>query len=271
MINYFSSHVVTGDNNKSNDWNKKQFHVKTAKKDVSKAALLGGAPGYPNELFTNSEIGAWYDPSFLPSMSQTPDGPSGNVQVDDNVGRLEDLSGNGHHLYANGSNRPFLKQLGSRYFLAVHPGDEMTSDPFSDDVFDGVMCVGTQVTGTAQAQMYVSWGSPSGTRLMLRVNQPIDLRIVETQYTTFQTAQVLDTAVLTVLMQGTNSLTELQENGSTIASDPTGPATPQTFTQIKLAEIREISRFFGAVFRSGILTSEELTSLQQFMNEKTLT
>jgi hypothetical protein len=65
----------------------------------------------PAVLFADGEVGGWYDPSDLATMSQTSDGPLGNVDVGDPVGRIEDKSGNGNHLtQATEGSRPTLQE-----------------------------------------------------------------------------------------------------------------------------------------------------------------
>jgi len=79
----------------------------------------------PSSLFASSEQGAWYDPSDLATMSQTSDGPLGNVAVGDPVGRIEDKSGNGNHAtQATAAARPILRQDGALYYLETDGVDD---------------------------------------------------------------------------------------------------------------------------------------------------
>jgi hypothetical protein len=71
----------------------------------------------PSTLFGGGAQGGWYDPSDLSSMWQDSAGTIA-AAVNSPVGRIDDKSGNGHHLTQSTSGkRPYLRQSGSLYYL----------------------------------------------------------------------------------------------------------------------------------------------------------
>jgi hypothetical protein len=71
----------------------------------------------PSSLFGGGAQGAWYDPSDLSSMWQDSAGTTA-AAVNSPVGRIDDKSGNEHHLTQSTSGkRPYLRQSGSLYYL----------------------------------------------------------------------------------------------------------------------------------------------------------
>jgi YD repeat-containing protein len=83
--------------------------------NVTVSGVLGNWS--PSILFGGGAQGAWYDPSDLSSMWQDSAGTTA-AAVNSPVGRINDKSGNGHHLTQSTSGkRPYLRQSGSLYYL----------------------------------------------------------------------------------------------------------------------------------------------------------
>lgn len=73
-------------------------------------AVGSGAPFTPISLFTNSEQGAWFDPSDIATLFQDSSGTVPVTAPGDPVGRMLDKSGRGHHAFqATASRRPIYR------------------------------------------------------------------------------------------------------------------------------------------------------------------
>jgi hypothetical protein len=72
----------------------------------------------PSVLFSASEQGAWYDPSDFSTMFQDSAGTTPVTAVEQNVGKINDKSGNGNHASQSSSgSRPVLR---ARYNLLTY-------------------------------------------------------------------------------------------------------------------------------------------------------
>lgn len=81
----------------------------------------------PTALFANSEVGVWFDPSNKANLFQDSAGTIPVTAVNDPVGKMLDLSGNGlHATQATSAKRPLYKENGSGvgylYFDGVDDG-----------------------------------------------------------------------------------------------------------------------------------------------------
>lgn len=87
--------------------------------------VTGATDGWsPSQLFGGGAQGAFYDPSDLSSMWQDSAGTTA-AAVDSPVGKINDKSGNGHHLtQSTSSKRPLLRQAGSLYYLEFDGVDD---------------------------------------------------------------------------------------------------------------------------------------------------
>ena len=107
-----------------------------------KRAVIGGQGFSPASLFSNGEKGVWYDPSNLSSMYQS-DGVT-PAAVNDEVGVIEDQSGNGIHMVQTvGAKCPILRLSGEgHYYLdfdGVDDGMRTTSNlPFGTNSVEEV-------------------------------------------------------------------------------------------------------------------------------------
>lgn len=80
-----------------------------------KTAILGGRFS-PASLFSNGEIGVWYDPSDLSSMFKADQ--TTPAEVGQPVGKINDKSGNGYHAVQTVESKcPILQLSAGLYFL----------------------------------------------------------------------------------------------------------------------------------------------------------
>lgn len=91
----------------------------------------GGAVFSPADLFSNGEVGAWYDPSDISTMFTDTAGTT-PANVGDPVARINDKSGNGFHAtQSTAAARPILRQVGSLYYLDFDGVDDFLAGPTS--------------------------------------------------------------------------------------------------------------------------------------------
>lgn len=87
----------------------------------------------PTELFSSSEKGVWYDPSDITTLFQDAAGTIPVVSHGDPVGRVEDKSGNGHHLtQTTDANRP-------TYHIGSTGAKSLLFDGTNDSLVNGTL------------------------------------------------------------------------------------------------------------------------------------
>lgn len=102
-------------------------------------------------LFSNSEVGVWYDPSDFSTMFTDSAGTTPVTAVGQVVGKILDKSGNGFHAtQATSTARPVLRQdAGGRYYLDFDGVDDFLSVPLLGLGFNWSVFAGAAVDSIA--------------------------------------------------------------------------------------------------------------------------
>ena len=89
----------------------------------------GGGGGWtPADIFTGAVRGAWWDPSDLSTLWQDLSRTVPVTTTGQSVARMDDKSGNGHHLVQGSAGRyPLLQHDGTNYYLDFDGTDDFMS------------------------------------------------------------------------------------------------------------------------------------------------
>lgn len=86
----------------------------------------------PIELFSNSELGAWYDPSDLTTMFQDAAGTTPVTADGDPVGLIHDKSGNEYHAFQSDlAKQPVYRTDGTLHWLEFSGSQRLTIQPLN--------------------------------------------------------------------------------------------------------------------------------------------
>jgi hypothetical protein len=245
----------------------------------------------PVQLFSNDEVGIWYDPSDLSTMFQNSDGTTA-VAVGDPVGYIADKSGNGFHaIQTSSTKRPILRQdAGGKYYLEFDGSndflitantidfsatDEVTtfsgvrkeSDAATAVVFElsatldsnaGVFALFAPSADGAYSYRFISKGAlPSGSGSSVFAEAP-------------------HTAVLTGIGDISADISALRMNGTLVEENTTSDQSTGNYGNYKLyIGARNGTAFFlnGGIYSiiiRGVTTSlDDIQCVETLVNEKT--
>lgn len=115
----------------------------------------------PSSLFASSEAGAWYDPSDLSTLWQDASATVAVTADGDPVRRMDDKSGNGHHLVAASDTvRPLYKTSGGLHWLQYDGTDDKLSPSSTFSVISAGATAVAGVDYTGNFSIAQDTGSP---------------------------------------------------------------------------------------------------------------
>lgn len=261
----------------------------TARRQIDRGTLL------PPPVFTAGEAGAWYDPSDLETAFQD---AAGTVSAGegDPVGRLNDISGNGHDAVQSVSaSRPALQRDGNgRFYLDF------------DGVDDWLEAPGVALGGAATATMATAFETrtPVNSAAPILVwnefaDRAADAPLLTIQTSSPTTGDAIQAILLAIDNQGTGAVPitspdraqytvlidlplagsgeiALRRNGAAAAAGQAGKDSGGTgFASAALAIGASVGgsnpfhgRFYGGLLTEGRLTGSDLAAMESWLMNK---
>lgn len=247
---------------------------------------LTGKRFTPARLFTSAEAGAWYDPSDLSTLWQDTAGTSPVTADGQAVARIDDKSGNGHHLtQATAANRPLYKTAGGIHWLEF----DGTNDALS------VVAAGLRLVGdlTLSAGIYKNGGSSWGPMLVCEetagANMPYEWRlsnsatVVEPQFLSADAASgaISSTSTVTGAFATPLVIGARRDVGATIEHSVNKTRAGAAYTQVPAGgtstfvmgsrtalDIFLAGRIYGAVIHGSTLSDTDLSRLETWLGTK---
>lgn len=245
----------------------------------------GAAAWTPAALFASSEAGAWYDPSDLDTL-YTDDGVT-NVATDgDAVYRMDDKSGNGHHLrQATAAARPVYRTAGGLHWLQFDGVDDViitSTSPVlaaTHDILGGLL---SERASDASSDMFFSYAAGAATTAEVELgvyrSNATTKRIrtiypgLSTHTNGYNLGAMADAAVITQHKAASND-TRQYVNTVLQLTDTTSTTAFTTPAEFRLGRHTNSSQFltgriYGLIVRDLLSDSDRL-SAEEWMAPKT--
>ena len=253
-----------------------------------KRAVMGSRGFSPSALFANGEKGAWYDPSNLSSMYQF-DGTT-PAAVGDEVGVIEDQSGNGIHMIQTVEAKCPILSLSAEghYYLdfdGTDDGMRTTSNiPFGTNSIQEMSVFAAAQKNTAGVLQNVvelsnSLGTEDGTFRLFYTAGNLWRSVHKGDVTNTLQSGVISDNPDKVVMTSVASITApshlFRLDGSLVASNTnalgTGPYTDQPLSIGSRAggtSSRLDGRIYGIIVRGKVSTAEEIADVEKYLAAK---
>jgi hypothetical protein len=235
------------------------------------------------ELFSQGEIGAWYDPSDLSTVWADTAGTT-PASVDGAVARIDDKSGNNNHAtQATLASRPILRQSGGLTYLEFDGIDDGMSTAFIDFTSTGEISVfsGVKRVATTSFESIVNLGgdpaNDNGAFGLYGRNQPGFTLLINNsgtlRLTSVTTGYPAGEYVVTGLLDINTPEQILRVDGSQVANNT--DSAPATFRNDSLyigtrsSAARLDGNLYGLIVRGASSTATEIDKTEDYLASKT--
>ena len=237
----------------------------------------------PLNLFSNSEQGAWYDPSDFSTMFQDSAGTIPVTAVEQPVGLIRDKSGRGNHAsQSTAAARPMLRQeAGGQYYLDFDGTDDTLVGPAIGNVISASAyetCVGARfnavTTNNASSWLNQSLVTDSAGYVGIGMARSTGVVGAFNYDATQDEITVAMTPPATIVLQQRHSGGSLavSTNGGAEVSTASGNTAALTGALQLLKAFGAVytnGRLYAVVIRNSVFTSAERASLLAWVNGKT--
>jgi hypothetical protein len=209
---------------------------------------------------------AWYDPSNLGTLWQDVAGTTPVTADGQSVARIDDLSGNGHHLtQSTAGSRPLYKTSGGLHWLEFDgTDDEMSPASFSMTLpFTNVLALSTDVAVLRYAMNGV-WGAVglTDTGVFWMYNGGADVRTGGPAHAT-GTPGIVNGG-----FNGASSTIRVDGASYSLSGDPGS----DNMTTLVIGARAGVSYFdgklYGCILKDALLTSDENTAVEGWLAQK---
>ena len=235
-------------------------------------------------LFSNNEIGVWYDPSDLSTMFQDAAGTLPVTGDGQPVGKILDKSGRGNHAtQATTTARPLYKTDGTYHWLQFDGVDDSLSTADALDhasnysVFIGVR----NQTSSWPAAMLSVRGPSSDTEglVVALISGPQNNELIPRAYSTasipLQTLNVGAKHVISVSKDQANHIRSRAIDRAAVSDNSVFATTPAAPSNVALrVGLNLNTQFFNGniyslIVRGALSTAAEITAAETWVNGKT--
>lgn len=218
----------------------------------------------PSSLFSLGEQGAWYDPADPATLWQDSAGTIAVTAAGQSVARIDDKSGNAHHLTANGFPATYeVDSEGRPYMLFDGVDDRLTVAWALAFPFDRISRI-RQLGWTAGKRLFMSGGSGilnqrSGSP-RLNINDGITDVVITAELALGVTGTVTERHVANAQRIAINS-------GDYISGDAgaTAPGSTYSIGAQSNGSTAANFRLYGQIIRAGSLTDQEIADVRTWL------
>lgn len=236
-----------------------------------RAAAAPIGPIDPATLYASGEAGAWWDPSDLTTLFQDAAGTTPVTADGQPVLRMNDKSGNGRHLTSDSSARaPVYKTDGTRHWLLTDGTDDYLEVLFAlSQPWQRVSGIRTNAWVSGGRVFGRGAGGANGQLLMNGSSPRLDMFSGNLAPVTSGVAVGADAVITETVNGASSSIAPSSGAAATIGDTGTGAVSGVTIARLGSDTTGAANiRFYGAIMRAGLMTSDQLTGAKLYMKAK---